>query len=393
MELETAEKTKALCNDKAFVEKFMDDLFEQLTAGGANPEQLAKLQEQMQEKFLPSKKFLTELQTQSAKILETAMKKTGVIPQNASVQVNHLGQGAFGNAYKVSFLDEAGQKLFHDKVLKVYKDPKIAAETASNMSSEILNYYKSMTKEQYVAKIEAAFDKIPGIPEDMKSLMKASLGEQYEQMKNMPDEQIKETINMMMGGGNSYHGAGAEANAATFVKKAIGHRLEKSDLAQPHFFDLDANIALTEMSDDALATITKKTDFSKLGLTHGDIAMNSNNTVNRKIIDYGGIIVNNDILAKSKVARRIYKKIAALTSKSPERTTQMKIDLWNRYYDLANKNKIGQSHDVLDGLKEARNLIDESQWDKLHGDFPKRTKNFGIYFSEIFNVVKNNQLK
>jgi len=354
LELETAKKTKTLYKDEAFIKKYMDESFELLKNGDKNLTEIMKMQKEI---FFPSKEFMTKLQTQASKIIETTMKKTGVIPQNAGVKLKYMDQGLSSTAYNVSFLDETGNKLFHDKVLKVYTDPEISLKTQIRSQIGYLNYHKNMTQEEYIEKTKIIIDKVPKVPEVAKNIMKASLGEKYEQIKKMSEKQIKKDFTDLRKQYFPSNGIEAEANAAAFIKKAIGHKLEKSNIIEYHFFDQEGKIALSEMSDDSLPAVTKKTDFGKMGIFHDDITINLNNTVAGRIVDLGSIVVENKTLAENPAARRIYKKISALKSKSPERTEQMRLALWMKYYKLAKTNKIAQSKDVLKGLKEAKSLI------------------------------------
>ena len=50
-----------------------------------------------------------------------AFKEAGILPENASVNLDFLSEGGRGYAFKVSFLDNEGEKLYHDKILKLYR--------------------------------------------------------------------------------------------------------------------------------------------------------------------------------------------------------------------------------------------------------------------------------
>lgn len=177
------------------------------------------------------KEFVAKLEKTASKFLTASMKKIGLIPKNGKVQVNHLGGGHSGNAYKISFLNGTDEKLFHDKVLKVYRDP----------NTQIMDEY------------EREF-----IENEAKSMAKS-------------------------------YGVGPEANIALYLRKAIKHSLKETDLITPHFFDLEHGIALMDMSDNELPAITKHIDFEKLGLVHTDLDRHDGNRVLGRIVDFGGI--------------------------------------------------------------------------------------------------------
>ena len=53
-------------------------------------------------------------------MLTHACKKANIIPPNGVVEIYSLGQGSFGAAYQMLFLDEDKKEIFHSKVMKVF---------------------------------------------------------------------------------------------------------------------------------------------------------------------------------------------------------------------------------------------------------------------------------
>lgn len=300
--------------DSFNVGEYFDEIFR--LASLNDGQAMEKLNAKIMSVIQPSKECIEKLAEDASQMLTKSMKDAGILPADGKVQINYLGEGMFGRAYKVSFLDENGQRIFHDKALKVYKDQKMMLESQQKIIKVILDYLQAMPKEEFIQKFAQAIDATPALSATQKNQGKEALTAAYEQIsKAKPDELagMVKAFGQHMGG---VHGATAEANSAMFIKKAIGHPLEKSNLITPYFFDLQNNIGFMDMADEFLPAVTKPTDFSKLGISHGDIDLNPNNTVAGRIIDYGGIQVRDKNKVISKTARRQSKRMSTSDKKA-----------------------------------------------------------------------------
>ncbi len=223
------------------------------------------------------------------KILTKNLKDTKVLKNSDKAEMCYIGSGAFGHAFKLSFLDKNNKKLFHDKVLKIYKseeDKKYPYKYAFDLMKE---YVSQSTEEEYIKKINSIkdkklIDKFEGL--DLKENYKfINLAD----IKNFPC--LSRQFNI-----SGLHGVNAEANAALFIKNAVGSDISVSNMIEPYCFDLKNNYAIVEMSDSESKTL-KEIKLQNLGIMCFD--QHQNNFINDKLIDYGGIKVIDNRLLKS----------------------------------------------------------------------------------------------
>lgn len=251
-----------------------------------------------------SKDDMAKIEQRAGSALGEVFKEAGILPENGCVEIKRLGNGAFGNAFKVSFKDEDGNKIFHDKVLKVYKDPETEEKAITNIAKKTLENFQNMSEDDYIQ-----YSK--GISIGVYKSIMSQFGEDIdEEALEAFEEQFKENIPMLkkafnvqknmtlddcvkqykeqIQGMKSMHGITAEANRAMFLRRIAGD-MSDTNYAGHHFYDVNNMYALTEMSDDTLPPIKRNINLEKYGYTHYDIDLNPANTVNGRIIDIGGI--------------------------------------------------------------------------------------------------------
>jgi len=182
------------------------------------------------------------------KTMTEGFKKAGIIPEKGKVRLSCIGCGTFGYAIKISCVDEEGAKLFHDKVMKVYKDENCDKKLAKALARKTYNYRKG-------------FDK--------------RAAENYEQ-KYLDIYKFY----------NKRHGVRAEANSALFLKDKIGD-MTNCDYLEPWFFNFKSGYGIFEMADRELPKPEIFIDCEDYGLVHTDLT-NSNYSCQR-MVDYGGI--------------------------------------------------------------------------------------------------------
>ena len=109
----------------------------------------------------------------------------------------------------------------------------------------------------------------------------------------------------------------AEANSYFYIKNALGHNLDNTNLNRHFMFDIENRFNISAFSDNTLPSVKKHIKFSKIGIIPIDSYDNYSNIVYGRIIDVGGMSKMNDILT-DKTVRKFYKKIVNRNSE-PER--------------------------------------------------------------------------
>ena len=327
--------SKYLSKEKLISLEFLDDIdFSKLT-------QLAK------ETSAPKRIGLKEASTELTKAFSQ------VLPNCSKVNITTLNGGAFGVGYKLEFLDSAGEKILHDKVLKLFYQKgmgtmdmmekitpmikQIFEELTSNMTKrEIITLFNnlktrinSLSEEKVLELIkpfeqELAKNNITIRPEQVKEVLEKAktlkskdlkpMFKMLDQIKTQSGQvdasaMIQTYKNMML----RTHGPAAEANTSTYIRERLGHSLAKTDVIVPDYFDLKRGYAISEYSDDLLAKPSSKVNFSQLGLSYSD--GHDGNKVAGRIIDIGGVLVEDSRL-QDKLTLRYFKKI--INQKNPK---------------------------------------------------------------------------
>lgn len=101
-------------------------------------------------------------------------------------------------------------------------------------------------------------------------------------------------------------GSYAEANVWTFLKNAIGHKMDKTQFTRHYISDLENGYSLTEFADKNIHPTTASVDFENLfKIFYTDY---SNEKINGKLYDIGGCIKYPDFI-DDKVTLRYFKKL------------------------------------------------------------------------------------
>ena len=236
--------------------------------------------------------------------IDHAFKEAGILPNGGKVNLDFISEGARGYAFRISFLDEDENKVFHDKILKLYRSPlddisKKLAEIVYKHTNENPKEYFKLCKDNMTEYYTKNVDYLPNFynlspkalvdikVDDYMISVEAfqrgcrgkSVGELYLIYRDFIHQFAANEIS---------HGVCAEANRAAYIEHRVGN-LEKYDYIQPWFFDLKTGYSVLEASDDELPSITKKIDLGKYGLYHSDLDFNPGNIVKGRVIDYGGI--------------------------------------------------------------------------------------------------------
>ena len=139
----------------------------------------------------------------------------GVVPKGIKAKLAYTGKGAWGNVFQFSLVDKNGEKIMHDKALKVFHKTKCSI--------------KSLAKNQ---------------------------------------------------------GCYAETNFWTFLKKIIGHKMDKTQFTRHYLSDMDSAYSITEFADKDIHPTTAPIDFERLfKIFYTDY---SNEMINGKLYDVGG---------------------------------------------------------------------------------------------------------
>jgi len=245
-------------------------------------------------------KALFEIKDKAFDILNTAFKENGLLTQNQKFQMTELGEGKVGKVFKCKFQDTNGQTLFTDKTFKVFKP-------------DVNDFDKHIGKSNAVR----------------------------------------------------------EMNAGAYVNNNVGHQLKKTNIVPVYCSNIRDRYLLSEFSSlDNLGKVRKMVNIDSIGIMHSDLddikdVFNKPtgeipNVVAGRIIDYGGFVTKNEVLATNKVARRYYKKIGNI--QNPED----KVKYWNEVNKLVQENKIPNKGDVYKGLIEAVQLIPENYRSQLN---------------------------
>lgn len=304
-----------------------------------------------------------------------------IIPNCSKVNIVSLQKGSFGAGYKLEFLDSTGNKVLHDKVLKVFYRKGMTGSDLIEKNAPIYTKYieecfSTMTKRDIVTLFNNIKSKIDTLtPEDVMAIIKPfkdelaknninidippeEISKFLSMAKNIKLKNLKEVfkiletskqgnmdanfaIELMKKSFAKEHGVIAEANTASYIRNRVGHCLSKTDIVIPDYYDLRKGYSIAEFSDDLLPKSESKMDFSLLGLEHNDL--HRGNTVAGRIVDIGGI-VSTDIRLQDKITLRYYKKI--MNQKNPK-CRQQYIRTLNREMEQMNFLDAGKVQDAI----------------------------------------------
>lgn len=155
---------------------------------------------------------------------------------NLTGNLEYIDRGVAGKVFRLSILDKDGNKVMHDKALKVYHNVNFLAYEVRGM-----------------------------------------------------------------------HGNYAEANFWTYLKRAAGHRLDKTQFTKHYISDVHSAYSLTEFIDPNITKTTAKIDFQNLfGVKYLDAC--HNRLCFNKMYDVGGFQKGSTFM-DDKVVLRYFKKL------------------------------------------------------------------------------------
>ena len=230
---------------------------------------------------------------QSEKILQTAM--SAFMPNETTVRIRDIGNGYFGNVFKISFTNPDGKNIFNDLIIKCFKSE---LDIFTNYIARLKfaeKFGKSMDKEELQKLILKIY------PDMEKSELKAGNLEFYTRMvcQHKSDDifmqrDFIEGIHSM----HNSHGAMAEANNTEFIRFFTGRKLnDKDDIILPFFFGFGRTpfcLAKFEKASKDTAPPARQILRRFPHLIHKD-ARHDGNKINGRVIDMGGITVRPEV--------------------------------------------------------------------------------------------------
>lgn len=334
------------------------------------PERIPRIITEMRKRFTPAKEVLADYADKAGALLEERFKKIGILSDTDRVKVTYIDQGKYKNAFKMQLLDKDENNIIHPKVILSFKSHKSAMEQTNVLLGLMKTYFQNINPKEYLKIVtnvlEHASHKV--VPPDEKNLYKKSLLEIYSKMKMKNEEEtFLDLIKRATFDEIKYNGVGPESNITQFIKRAAGHPMTSSDYIDVFYLNTLNNVGLSEFSDAALPSVTKKINLYKYGLFHDDLLMNKNNRVGDRVIDYGGIKPLNGIkeLTENRIARRYYHKISQISYKDQAKTQAERVKYWNTLYEAATKASIPNHKDILLALEKSKVLISQDNWHLL----------------------------
>ena len=243
-----------------------------------------------------SKKQLETLENQASQTIKNALVNMGALNDSDAIKINFLASGSFGHAFNISFSDKNGNKLIHDKTIKIYRNRELEQEIRERIDKkeQELKYAQSFD-DYFTLRYTELINTMPKgiiLTQELYDAFKAACLIKYNEAQSM----IKDDFEFKFEDDYALdiedecideHGCFAEANRALFIKNKIPN-MKTTNLIEPFFFDLKNRFALFETADDELGKVKKEIDLKKLNLKHSDIN-NPDNIINGRLIDYGGI--------------------------------------------------------------------------------------------------------
>lgn len=161
-------------------------------------------------------------------------------------KVEYINHGSFGNIFRFALFDKNGDRIMHDKALKVY-----------HQVSEGDPYYSKS------------------------------------------------------------HNTHAEANFWTFLKRAVGHKLDNTQFTKHYISDLHSGYCLTEFVDEKIPKTKTVIPIYKLFAFHIPEDSKNNMKIMGKVFDGGGYEINKNFTA-DKIILRYLKQLYNHTGKEFE---------------------------------------------------------------------------
>ena len=238
----------------------------------------------------------------SKKLKESLSK---ILPVS-KVKISFVGEGSFGYVYKLECMDNSGNKVIHDRAIKIYKDK----DSVKDVTSSLL---KKMSKLMNKYSDDEVIDMVFPFAKDS-SMFRTSSNKEIKKMipflrKSYIRGDLNKRVNMavkMFKNSDNIHGICAEANSYTRLKHLLGHKISKSNIIPTDMFELGKGYSIAKFSDSSLPKVESEIKFSELGLV--DIDYHPGNIVENRLIDFGGIKTKSDLISDNTVIK-YYKKI------------------------------------------------------------------------------------
>lgn len=87
-------------------------------------------------------------------------------------------------------------------------------------------------------------------------------------------------------------------------------------------FNLEHNFSLSPFADDTLPPVTKKLNLNKIGIEETDVTLNATNTVAGRVIDMGGMAIENPVLMDKTVLKFYKKSLIETQKKNKKKSSQ-----------------------------------------------------------------------
>ncbi len=256
-------------------------------------------------------KEVLKLTKKAEKTIQKALK--GILPPKSHVQMEYLDSGSFANAFKVSFLDKDGNKVFDDYVLKTYKDSAAKIKNDATNDFVVRHIIASMSDKDLKAIVTSMHKGEKCYNDNLKKTIEyefLQMRKACEQIKKEnPDDLLRDIAKFSAA--SNLHGNLPEANAITFIKKFAGHKIgQKDNLILPDLCGIGNNgFSLAKFTDKTAPKPTRKLDLVNLGIISSDTSEYSDNVIQGRIIDFGGMYHSFSGELKDKTTLKYFKKI------------------------------------------------------------------------------------
>lgn len=268
-----------------------------------------------------------------------------ILPEG-NTSIKYIGQGAFSNAFKMEVANKNGEKLFADRVLKIYKNQRMFIELRQ-IRSEMLKQILAHFSDEEILKLVRSKNMFA---DQNDTIILHEIKKIRSNNKQNTPEKWEEIFKYKRKKMSLVHGIYAEANSAMRLKHIVGHKFSKTNVIEYDMFDLERGYSITKFSDKNLPKITSEVDFKTLGLVATD--MNPKNVVNKRLIDFGGIKFNDKLIQLTdNNILKFYKQI-----KNRKNSTEQQALI--RYYQELIKNP---KTPLRDKIEQAIKLITENQ--------------------------------
>lgn len=256
------------------------------------------------EKSILSEDICQKFEKKAEKILKTSMSE--ILPNDTNIKFKKLGLGNFAEAYKIKFRDNKNNKVFNDYTIKLYRDARECTEINKELDNKIKETLHNLTDTE----VRELHKRFPLYKKDSPELW-ADIGKKFREANKPLDEKALNELKekeMTVSIGGSSNGVKAEANTYKYIAQACGHDLKNTNLNKHYMFDIENRFNISAFSDKSLPPVTKRMDYTKIGIIPIDAYDNYTNMVYGRIIDVGGMSKISEEYT-DKTVRKYFKKI------------------------------------------------------------------------------------